>query len=175
MLYWHDQKPTWVRLIFSMEQQLLRVCCYGPGRQEISIDCCTTGAQQQIARPMSSVTGVVSWIPNGSRWARPEFVGYPGLRPGFSDKVHIGSARVSGKSTGPVRVVEFDTDEEAEHRLICHAEFRPQERDFNAQFTLPDRTIRAISSSVALGRCEFSRRWSAIVCGYPISNLNTKK
>jgi len=55
--------------------------------------------------------------------------------PGFSDKVHIGSARVSDKSTGPVRVVEFDTDEEAEHRLICHAEFRPQERDFNAQFT----------------------------------------
>ena len=22
MFYWHDQKPTWVRLIFSMEEQL---------------------------------------------------------------------------------------------------------------------------------------------------------
>jgi len=33
---------------FGSRTPLRRVCCCGPGEQEISIDCCAAGAQQQI-------------------------------------------------------------------------------------------------------------------------------
>jgi len=36
----------------------LRVCCCGPGGQEISIHCCTAGAQQQPQR-----SGVMRAVP----------------------------------------------------------------------------------------------------------------
>jgi len=35
---------------------LVRVCCCGPGGQEISIDCCTAGGQQQRRPDAGSAT-----------------------------------------------------------------------------------------------------------------------
>jgi len=40
---------------------LRRVCCCGPGGQEISIDCCTAGAQQQTASRVTLSADVGSW------------------------------------------------------------------------------------------------------------------
>ena len=37
-----------------------RVCCCGPGGQEISIDCCTAGAQRQIANSVASTADLRS-------------------------------------------------------------------------------------------------------------------
>jgi len=46
------------RTSFSRPTPLRRVCCCGPGGQEISIDCCTAGARQRM-RTLWAVVG--SW------------------------------------------------------------------------------------------------------------------
>ena len=61
--YWHCLHSMWQGLCNGMVSVLLsvfpaidccssmrRVCCCGPGGQEISIDCCTAGARQQRRR-----------------------------------------------------------------------------------------------------------------------------
>ena len=53
-----------VRTVYSVPLQhgptaanpLLQVCCCGPGGQEIWIDCCTAGAQQQRRANAGSAT-----------------------------------------------------------------------------------------------------------------------
>jgi len=45
---------------FCLRTPLPRVCCCGPGEQEISIDCCTAGAQQQSRRSKCGQCHVVS-------------------------------------------------------------------------------------------------------------------
>ena len=48
--------------VYTLRCPLLQVCCCGPGEQEISIDCCTAGAQQHRMVGTSTLSAYVwSW------------------------------------------------------------------------------------------------------------------